>query len=99
MSALTLELRERCDRLGLKGPRAADWLVTQGVDVPATPNTWTQSEEAPAADALLVARLGTAEFFFGHKRTTVRTTPMTQNPPSERTCGFKSRPRHQNSLN
>jgi sarcosine oxidase subunit gamma len=63
MSALTLELRERCDRLGLKGPRAADWLVTQGMDVPATPNTWTQSQDGTAADALLVARLGAAEFF------------------------------------
>jgi sarcosine oxidase, subunit gamma len=70
MSALALELRERRDRLGLKGPRAADWLVTQGIDVPATPNTWTQSantwtqsEEGTAADALLAARLGAAEFF------------------------------------
>jgi sarcosine oxidase subunit gamma len=63
MSAAALELRERRDRLGLKGPRAADWLVTQGIDLPATPNTWTHSEEAIAGDALLVARLGTAEFF------------------------------------
>jgi sarcosine oxidase subunit gamma len=70
MSALALELRERRDRLGLKGPRAADWLVTQGIDVPATPNTWTQSantraqsEDGTAADALLAARLGAAEFF------------------------------------
>ena len=63
MSALTLELRERRDRLGVKGPRAADWLVTQGIDVPATPNTWTQSEGGTAADALLAARLGAAEFF------------------------------------
>ena len=63
MSALTLELREGRDRLGVKGPRAADWLVTQGIDVPATPNTWTQSEGGTAADALLAARLGAAEFF------------------------------------
>jgi sarcosine oxidase subunit gamma len=70
MSALALELRARRDRLGLKGPRAADWLVTQGIDVPATPNTWTQSantwaqsEEGTAADVLLAARLGAAEFF------------------------------------
>ena len=63
MSALALAQRESRDRLGLKGPRAADWLVTQGIDLPATPNTWTHSEDAIAADALLVARLGTAEFF------------------------------------
>jgi sarcosine oxidase subunit gamma len=63
MSDLVLQLREKRDRLGLKGPRAAEWLVAQGIDVPATPNTWTHSDEAIAADALLVARLGTAEFF------------------------------------
>jgi sarcosine oxidase subunit gamma len=63
MSALTFELRARCHRVGLKGPRAADWLATQGIDVPATPNTWTHSEDGIAADALLVARLGAAEFF------------------------------------
>jgi sarcosine oxidase, subunit gamma len=63
MSALTLELRERRHRVGLKGPRAAGWLATQGIDVPATPNTWTHSEDGIAADALLAARLGAAEFF------------------------------------
>jgi sarcosine oxidase subunit gamma len=51
------------DRLGLKGPQAADWLGTQGVAVPAAPNTWTHSREGAAAEALLVARLGHAEFF------------------------------------
>jgi sarcosine oxidase subunit gamma len=63
MSALALELRENRDRLGLKGPRAAEWLAGQGIALPMTPNTCTHSEEAIAADALLVARLGTAEFF------------------------------------
>jgi sarcosine oxidase, subunit gamma len=85
MNALALELRERRDRLGLKGPRAADWLVTQGIDLPATPNTWTHSEEAIAADALLVARLGTAEFFLedGAAGTTLgRISPaLGENPP------------------
>jgi sarcosine oxidase subunit gamma len=63
MSALALELREQRDRLGLKGPRAAEWLAAQGIALPMTPNTWTHSEETIAADALLVARLGTGEFF------------------------------------
>src|SRR5882762_10351571 len=85
MSALALELRAGRDRLGLKGPRAADWLATQGIDLPATPNTWTHSEEALAADALLVARLGTAEFFLedGAAGTTLgRMSPaLGQNPP------------------
>ena len=63
MSALALELREKRDRLGIKGPRAAEWLAAQGIALPMTPNTWMHSEEALAADALLVARLGTAEFF------------------------------------
>ena len=85
MSALALELRAGCDRLGLKGPRAADWLVTQGIDLPATPNTWTHPEEAPAADALLVARLGTAEFFLedGAAGTTLgrMSSALGKNPP------------------
>jgi sarcosine oxidase subunit gamma len=84
MSALTLELREGRDRLGLKGPRAAEWLAAQGIDLPAAPNTWTQPEEA-AADALLVARLGTAEFFLedGAAGTTLeRISPyLDENPP------------------
>jgi sarcosine oxidase, subunit gamma len=85
MSALALELRERRDRLGLKGPRAADWLVTQGIDLPATPNTWTHPEEAITADALLVARLGTAEFFLedGAAGTTLEriSAALGKNPP------------------
>ena len=39
MSALTLELREKRDRLGLKGPRAEEWLAAQGIALPMTPNT------------------------------------------------------------
>jgi sarcosine oxidase subunit gamma len=85
MSALALELREGRDRLGLKGPRAAEWLAAQGIDLPATPNTWTHSDEAVAADALLVARLGTAEFFLedGAAGTTLqRISPvLVKNPP------------------
>ena len=32
MSALTLELCEKRDRLGLKGPRAAEWLAAHQSD-------------------------------------------------------------------
>jgi sarcosine oxidase subunit gamma len=85
MSALALELREKRDRLGLKGPRAAEWLAGQGIELPMTPNTCTHSEEAIAADALLVARLGTAEFFLedGSAGTALkRISPsLDRNPP------------------
>jgi sarcosine oxidase, subunit gamma len=63
MSALTLERQPHRARLGLKGPRAAQWLAANGIDSPATPNTWTNPAPADAAEALLVARLGSAEFF------------------------------------
>ena len=62
MSSLTLKSPGPRAQLGLKGPRAAQWLAAQGVDVPGTPNTWTHSAEA-GAESLLVARLGAAEFF------------------------------------
>lgn len=85
MSDLLLELRDKRDRLGLKGPRAANWLAAQGIDVPATPNTWTHSEGAMGADALLVARLGTAEFFLedGTAGTMLRriSPALDKNPP------------------
>jgi sarcosine oxidase subunit gamma len=63
MGALALNLCGQRDRLGLKGPRAAEWLTAQRVVLPTGPNTWAHSPESPAADALLVARLGAAEFF------------------------------------
>ena len=63
MSALTLELQPHRERLGLKGPRAAQWLAANGIDSPAAPNTWTNPPSADAAEVLLVARLGSAEFF------------------------------------
>ena len=63
MNALDLKLQGYRDRLGIKGPRAAEWLAAHGIVLPATPNTWTHPEETFAADALLVARLGQLEFF------------------------------------
>jgi sarcosine oxidase, subunit gamma len=58
MTALVFDLADRGRRIGLKGPRAAEWLAARGLEVPAAPNTWT----SPAQD-LLVARLGSSEFF------------------------------------
>ena len=63
MSGPALALCEHRDRLGLKGPRAAEWLTAQGVVVPTEPNTWTHSAHTSTSDGLLVARLGTGEFF------------------------------------
>jgi sarcosine oxidase subunit gamma len=63
MTGPVLALSEHRHRLGLKGPRAAEWLTAHGVALPTEPNTWTHSVEPSASDALLVARLGTGEFF------------------------------------
>ena len=76
MSALEFEKRNRCERFGLKGPRAAEWLEARGITLPTAPNQWTAAVPAAARDAspsanantaagdeLLVARLGTSEFF------------------------------------
>jgi sarcosine oxidase subunit gamma len=74
MSAVDLTLQAHRQRLGLKGPGAAQWLAAHGIALPAAPNTWTHGGETFAADALLVARLGTAEFFLeeGTGGTTLR---------------------------
>jgi sarcosine oxidase subunit gamma len=57
MSGPALKLCKQRERLGLKGPRAPEWLAAQGIVLPAAPNTWAHS------DTLLVARLGQLEFF------------------------------------
>jgi len=62
MSALALSRQHR-ERLGLKGPRAAQWLAANGIHSPLAPNTWTEAPPAAATQALLVARLGSSEFF------------------------------------
>lgn len=63
MSALVCKVRDGGARVGLKGPRAAEWLVAQGIVVPMAPNSWTHSTAAGEPDGLLVARLGQSEFF------------------------------------
>jgi sarcosine oxidase subunit gamma len=61
MSGLFFDVGDGAVRVGLKGPRAAEWLAAQRIALPAAPNTWTRS---PFGDAqpLLVARLGYTEF-------------------------------------
>jgi sarcosine oxidase subunit gamma len=77
-------MRERRDRLGLKGPRAAEWLAAQGIALPTAANTWSLAQEGVAAEALLVARLGTTEFFLedGAAGTALkRISPALDEPP------------------
>jgi sarcosine oxidase, subunit gamma len=72
-------------RLGVKGPRAAEWLTTHGVVLPMAPNSWTLSTAPGDSASLLVARLGTAEFFL--EDASAGTLPqgmlpaLAQNPP------------------
>ena len=56
---MTVELDVSCNtpRLGLKGPRGGEWLAAHGLVLPTTANTWNEF------DAVLVARLGSTEFF------------------------------------
>lgn len=69
-TAAAMEFRGRAPRhrFGLKGPSAAQWLLAQGLSVPGAPNTWVGVEgtwvgEDATGDTLLVARLGSSEFF------------------------------------
>jgi len=60
---VTLNAESHRARLGVKGPNAAQWLVAQGIVLPMAPNTWLSSPTNDARESLLVARLGTVEFF------------------------------------
>jgi sarcosine oxidase subunit gamma len=48
-------------RFGLKGPSAPQWLQANGLPVPAVANTWMSADTL--SDTLLVARLGSSEYF------------------------------------
>jgi hypothetical protein len=63
MSALIFDIEERRTRLGLKGPRAAEWLIAQDIVLPMAANSWVHSDAGGGSGELLVARLGAAEFF------------------------------------
>ncbi len=63
MTSLVFDVNDSRNRLGLKGPRAAEWLVSHDIVLPMLPNSWTHSTAAADEEALLVARLGHTEFF------------------------------------
>jgi sarcosine oxidase subunit gamma len=63
MSALVFESQDGRARIGMKGPRAEEWLADCGIVLPAAPNSWSGSTAAGNSAGLLVARLGSAEFF------------------------------------
>ena len=63
MSALLFESQDGRARIGMKGPRAEEWLADRGIVLPAAPNSWAGSTAAGNSTGLLVARLGTSEFF------------------------------------
>jgi sarcosine oxidase, subunit gamma len=63
VSALVFESQEGRARIGMKGPRAEQWLADRGIVLPAAPNSWAGSTAAANSTGLLVARLGTSEFF------------------------------------
>jgi sarcosine oxidase subunit gamma len=67
MSGLYFDVEDNAARVGLKGPRAAQWLAARGVILPASSNTWVWSSTA-GAERLLVARLGQSEFFLEQER-------------------------------
>jgi len=62
-NVLEFEKRGGCERFGLKGPRAAEWLEARRIAFPAAPNQWVAGADAGMSDAMLVARLGSSEFF------------------------------------
>lgn len=66
MSFAPVNVFERMDfvRVGLKGPRAAEWLQQRGMILPALPNSWRALDEQGG----LVARLGASEFFIEQRR-------------------------------
>ncbi len=61
MNPLLLQLVQNRAQAGCKGPRAAEWLASQGLGVPAAPNSYCSASDAK--DAVLIARLGWSEFF------------------------------------
>lgn len=84
MSPLRFTQRAAGARLGLKGPRAAEWLAAQGVTLPPRPNSWSGSAQQ-FGDGLIVAQLGAAEFFLedtaGSDRLNALTAAAGASPP------------------
>jgi sarcosine oxidase subunit gamma len=55
--SLTLDAVDGLARVGVKGPRAAEWLAARGVPVPAQPNRWLAYGDGACL------RLGIGEYF------------------------------------
>jgi sarcosine oxidase subunit gamma len=65
MTTLQWTRRHARERFDVKGPRAAEWLLAQGLGLPAQSNTWIAgSAPISGGDALMIARPGSSEFFF-----------------------------------
>ena len=62
MIPLLFESQEGRIQIGMKGPRAGEWLSSCGIVLPAMPNSWSGPTNG-GSGGLLVARLGTSEFF------------------------------------
>jgi sarcosine oxidase subunit gamma len=67
MSGLFFDVEDASARMGLKGPRAAEWLAARGMVTPGAPNTWVWSSTGDR-ERLRVARLGQSEFFLESAR-------------------------------
>jgi sarcosine oxidase subunit gamma len=82
-NALEFEQRDGCERFGLKGPRAAEWLELRGIALPEAPNRWVAGAATGTGDAMLVARLGSSEFFLEDRAadSTVRGLEAALEPP------------------
>ena len=53
MSALVFESQPGRAQIGMKGPRAEEWLTGRGVVLPAAPNSWAGSTTAGNSNGLL----------------------------------------------
>jgi len=60
---MTVSLRDfsRFKKTGVKGPRAAAWLASHGIEVPPDPNIWLA-----LPGGALIGRLAETEFFIEH---------------------------------
>jgi sarcosine oxidase subunit gamma len=81
MTAVLLDTARRLACSGLKGPRAGDWLGAQGIEVPATANSWVRASAGGAPASVLVARLGTSEYFLEELIETPRINRLLDAPP------------------
>ena len=69
MRTLEWTRRHEHERFAVKGPHAAEWLLAHGLMLPERSNTWAAvPAQSAGGEALMIARLGTSEFFFDEAR-------------------------------